>query len=75
MAIRTLTTVTTIAVPASERNSDPGITQRVTAIARTRVEPAKAVVRPAVRRVRAAAASEPLPAASSSRKRETINSA
>ena len=39
--------VTTIAVPASESSRLPGITASVTSIARKRVEPAKAVVRPA----------------------------
>ena len=52
VAMRTLIAVTTVAVPARERNSDPGMTQRITAIATTSVAPAKAVVRPAVRRVR-----------------------
>ena len=75
MAIATLSAVTRIAAPARERKRLPGITQRVTAIARTRVEPAKAVVRPAVWRVRQAAPSGSAPAASSSRKRETIKRA
>ncbi len=71
----TLMTVTRIAVPASERNSVPGIAQRITTIASSRVEPAKAVVRPAVARVRPAASSGELPEESSSRKRETMSSA
>ncbi len=67
--------MTTIAVPAIESNSVPGITNSVTSIARKSVEPAKAIVRPAVRRVIRAASSGSAPAASSSRKRETISSA
>ncbi len=48
VAMATLIRVTRIAVPARERKSDPGMIQRIATIARTRVEPAKAVVRPAV---------------------------
>ncbi len=75
MAMTTLIAVTRVAVPASERNSEPGMIQRITAIATTRVAPAKAVVRPAVWRVRRAAVSGSVPESSSSRKRETISSA
>ena len=67
--------MTTIAVPANEISSEPGITKSVTSIARKRVEPAKTIVRPAVRRVIRAASRTSAPAASSSRKRETISSA
>ena len=74
-ATRTLIAVTTIAVPASETSSVPGITNSVTSIARKRVEPAKAVVRPAVRRVIRAASRGAVPVSSSSRKRETIKRA
>ena len=74
-ATRTLIAVTTIAVPASESSRLPGITNSVTSIARKRVEPANAVVRPAVRRVIRAASAGLEPASSSSRKRETISRA
>ena len=46
-----------------------------TSIESSSVVPAKTVVRPAVRRVTRAASSGSSPAASSSRKRETISSA
>jgi hypothetical protein len=75
VATMTLIPVTTIAVPASEISSVPGITNSVTSIAKKRVEPANAVVRPAVRRVIRAASSGAVPASSSSRKRETIKRA
>ena len=67
--------VTRIAVPARESRSDPGRTKTETAIEAKSVVPAKSVVRPAVRRVARAASRGALPAASSSRKRETISRA
>ena len=67
--------VTKIAVPASESNSEPGRTKIETSIEANRVVPANRVVRPAVRLVDQAASPGLLPAASSSRKRETIKRA
>ncbi len=49
--------------------------KNATSIESIRVLPAKTVVRPAVRRVAGPRRSGSLPAASSSRKRETISSA
>jgi len=67
--------VTRIAVPARESSSEPGRTKTETSIETKRVVPANIVVRPAVRRVEWAASIGSLPAASSSRKRETIKRA
>ena len=64
-----------IAVPASESSSEPGRTRTETTIEAKRVVPEKSVVRPAVRRVEAAAAAGLAPLASSSRNRDTISSA
>ncbi len=73
--MRTLITTTTITVVAREISREPGTMKIETNIERKRVLPAKTVVRPAVRRVVRAAAPGSAPPASSSRKRETINSA
>ena len=71
----TLRTTTIATVPASETSSDPGRISSETSIESSRVEPAKATVRPAWRRVSRAASTGSAPFASSSRKRDTINSA
>ncbi len=71
----TVRTTTIASVPASEASSEPGRTKIETSIESSRVLPANIVVRPAVRRVIVAASSGSRPAASSSRKRETISSA
>ena len=71
----TLRMMTTIIVTASETSRAPGRIGTETTIARNRVLPANTVVRPAVRRVFAAASKGGAPSASSSLKRETINSA
>ena len=60
---------------ASEASSEPGTMKKATAIESSRVDPANAVVLPAVRLVFAAAAIGSSPLASSSRKRETISRA
>ena len=75
MATRTVSTTTSARVPASEASSAPGTMKKATSIESTSVLPAKTVVRPAVRRVAQAASIGSAPAASSSRKRETISSA
>ncbi len=75
VATATLSTTTIATVPASEASSGPGTTKIETSIEISSVLPAKIVVRPAVRRVMAAAVCGSFPAASSSRKRETISSA
>ena len=49
----TLRTTTSATVPASEASSEPGTMKKATSIESSRVLPAKTVVRPAVRRVRA----------------------
>ena len=72
---RTLSTTTRPTVAASEASSEPGTMKKATSIESSRVLPAKAVVRPAVRRVSAAASVGETPLASSSRKRETIKRA
>ena len=74
-ATLTLMMTTTIRVPASETSSAPGRIGIATTIARKSVLPANTVVRPAVRRVVAAASKGSAPVASSSRKRETISRA
>ena len=71
----TLRMMTTIIVTARETSRAPGRMGTETTIARKRVLPANTVVRPAVRRVFAAASKAGDPSASSSLKRETINSA
>ncbi len=73
-AIRTAIAVTTASAVASETSSVPGWKKAERKIERNSVPPAIAVVRPALRRVRAAARAGSCPAASSSRKRETISS-
>jgi hypothetical protein len=70
----TLITVTTPTAVASESSSEPGWRKAEKATATTRVAPARKVVRPALSRVAPAASQGPRPAASSSRKRETIKS-
>ena len=69
----TLIAVTRTRAVASETNSVPGCRNAETKSETKRVDPAKATVRPAVRRLRSAAARGSCPAASSSRKRETMN--
>ena len=73
-AMTTLIAVTTAAAVAIESSSEPGCRKAERTIAMRKVEPAKTVVRPALRRVRSAAVGGLRPAASSSRKRETISS-
>ena len=75
VATRTLSTTTRATVAASEASSEPGTMKKATSIESSRVLPAKAVVRPAVRRVTVAASIGGIPFASSSRKRETISRA
>ena len=75
VATRTLSTTTRATVAAREASREPGTMKKATSIESSRVLPAKAVVRPAVRRVTAAAVGGSSPPASSSRKRETISSA
>ncbi len=75
VATVTLRSTTMISVPASEASSEPGRMNSETTIESISVLPANIVVRPAVRRVRRAASAGAAPPASSSRKRETINSA
>ena len=55
VATRTLRTTTSATVAAREASSEPGTTKKATPIESSRVLPANAVVRPAVRRVVAAA--------------------
>ena len=73
-AIATLIGVTTTSPIASERSSEPGCRKDERRIEVKRVAPANTVVRPAVRLVVVAACHGEAPAASSSRKRETMNS-
>ena len=71
-AMVTLIAVTTTRAVASETSSVPGWRKAEAKSETKRVDPAKATVRPAVRRLRSAAAGGSCPAASSSRKRETM---
>ena len=73
-AIATLIGVTTTSAVASERSSEPGCRNDERRIEVKRVAPANSVVRPAVRLVIACRLPRRGPAASSSRKRETMNS-
>ena len=75
VAVVTLRTTTIATVPASDTSSDPGRISSETSIESKSVEPAKATVRPAWRRVSRAATTGSEPASSSSRKRDTINRA
>ena len=75
VATSTLSATTSTSVAASEPSSEPGTMKKATSIESISVLPAKTVVRPALRRVAAAASTGVAPAASSSRKRETISSA
>ena len=75
VAIATVRITTIASVPASDASSEPGRMKIETSIESSSVLPANIVVRPAVRRVAQAASTGSFPAASSSRKRETISSA
>ncbi len=72
VATVTLRTTTIATVPARLTSSEPGRISSETSIESSSVEPAKATVRPAWRLVLRAASTGSAPAASSSRKRDTI---
>jgi hypothetical protein len=74
VAIATEITVTTAVAVASESSSEPGWRKEEKTRATIRVPPANIVVLPAVARVASAASQGRRPAASCSRKRETISS-
>ncbi len=74
-ATLTLIKTTSITVAASDASSAPGTTKNATSIETISVLPAKITVRPAARFVVTAASKGDAPAASSSRKRETISRA
>ncbi len=73
-ATTTLRMVATPTVTASDSSNEPGWTKAESPRAASSVAPAETVVRPAVARLRFAASWGSSPAASSSRKRETIRS-